>query len=81
MDVFIDRLVRIRKERGYTQTKVSEYLGIAQASYIRYEKGTSEPTLENLAKICDFLDVPADYLLGRENYMQEKIGKLYFLDD
>lgn len=77
MNEFKDRLTKIRKERGLTQTKVADYLGIAQASYIRYEKGTSEPTVVNLVKICDLLDVPADFLLGRENFIENKIAKLY----
>ena len=77
MNTFKERLIKIRKDRGLTQTKVANYLGIAQASYIRYEKGTSEPTVANLVKICDLLDVSADFLLGRENFMAEKITKLY----
>ena len=74
VETFKDRLKKARKEKGFTQTKVSEYLGIAQASYIRYEKGTSEPNMENLAKICDLLDLSADYLIGREDFMQKKIS-------
>ena len=74
VETFKDRLKKARKEKGFTQTKVSEHLGIAQASYIRYEKGTSEPNMENLAKICDLLDLSADYLIGREDFMQKKIS-------
>ena len=77
MGTFTERLVKLRKDRGLTQTKMANYLGIAQASYIRYEKGTSEPTIENLVKICDLLDVPADFLLGRENFIENKFSKLY----
>lgn len=43
-------------------------LGISQPSYIRYENGTSEPTLENLVKIAEILDVSTDYLLGKSEY-------------
>ncbi len=77
MSVFTERLVVLRKKRKLTQTKVASYLGIAQASYIRYEKGTSEPTLENLAKICDLLDVTADYLMGREDFLAKKMSSLF----
>lgn len=44
---------------------MAEYLEISQPSYIRYEKGTAEPTLEKLAALADFFDVSVDYLLGR----------------
>ena len=45
---------------------MAEYLQIAQPSYIRYENGSSEPSLENLVKIADYFDCSADYLLGRD---------------
>ena len=41
-------------------------LGISQPSYIRYENGSAEPTLENLVKIADLYDVSVDFLLGRK---------------
>ena len=67
MKIFQQRLQEQRKLYGYTQRQMSEFLGIAQPSYIRYENGTSEPTLENLVKIADIFDVSTDYLLGRED--------------
>ena len=68
MKVFCDRLIEQRKPNKLTQRKVAESLGITQPSYIRYEKGDSEPTLENLVKLADLFDVSIDYLLGREIY-------------
>jgi len=68
MKVFCDRLIEQRKLNKLTQRKVAESLGITQPSYIRYEKGDSEPTLENLVKLADLFDVSIDYLLGREQY-------------
>lgn len=52
---------------GYTQREVAEYLHITQPSYIRYENGASEPTLENLVKLADLFDVSVDELLGRKD--------------
>ena len=51
-----------------TQRQMAEKLGISQPSYIRYENGTSEPTMENLVKIADILDVSIDYMLGRKEF-------------
>ncbi len=67
MKIFQERLVEQRKYNKLTQQKVAEYLGISQPSYIRYEKGDSEPSLENLARLADLFDVSADYLLGRSD--------------
>ena len=65
MKIFQKRLIELRKQYGYTQNMIAEKLSIKQPSYIRYEKGEAEPTLENLVKIADIFDVSVDYLLGR----------------
>ncbi len=68
METFQEKLKEMRKMYGLTQRQVAEKLGISQPSYIRYENGTSEPTLENLVKLADLFDVSADFLLGRKEY-------------
>lgn len=68
MKIFQERLVEQRKLNKLTQRQLAEYLNIAQPSYIRYENGSSEPSLENLVKIADLFDVSIDYLLGRIEY-------------
>lgn len=68
MEVFKKRLSDERKNAKLTQTEMAERLGIKQPSYIRYENGTSEPSLETLAKIADILEVSVDFLLGRQNF-------------
>ncbi|MDE6059110.1 MAG: helix-turn-helix domain-containing protein [Clostridia bacterium] len=66
MKTFQEKLLEQRTLYGYTQRQVAEHLGISQPSYIRYENGSSEPTLENLVKIADLYEVSVDYLLGRK---------------
>ena len=68
MKLFRDRLRELRIQNKMTQREIATYLGITQPSYIRYENGKSEPTLECLVKIADLYDVSVDYLLGRSNY-------------
>ena len=68
MKIFQERLIEQRKLNKVTQRELAEHLQIAQPSYIRYENGTSEPSLENLVKLADFFDVSIDYLLGRTEY-------------
>ena len=68
MKIFQERLIEQRKLNKTTQREVADYLQIAQPSYIRYENGSSEPSLENLVKLADFFDVSIDYLLGRTEY-------------
>ena len=68
MKIFQERLIEQRKLNKLTQRQVADCLKIAQPSYIRYENGTSEPSLETLVKLADLFDVTIDYLLGRTEY-------------
>lgn len=68
MKIFQERLIEQRKLNHLTQRQMAEYLNMAQPSYIRYENGSAQPTLENLVKIADYFDVSVDYLLGRTEY-------------
>ena len=68
MDSFRHILTELRKTNKMTQRDVADRLGISQPSYIRYENGKSEPTIENLIKLADLFDVSLDYLCGREMY-------------
>ncbi len=66
MKIFQERLIELRKMFKFTQRQIAKKLNIAQPSYIRYEIGNSQPTLENLCKLADIYDVSVDYLLGRK---------------
>lgn len=66
MDIFRKNIYELRKLNRFTQREVAQRLGISQPSYIRYENGSAEPTLDNLVKIADLYDVSVDFLLGRK---------------
>lgn len=66
MDIFRKNIYELRKLNRFTQREFAQRLGISQPSYIRYENGSAEPTLENLVKIADLYDVSVDFLLGRK---------------
>ncbi|MBR2336737.1 MAG: helix-turn-helix transcriptional regulator [Clostridia bacterium] len=68
MKIFQERLMEQRKLNKLTQRQVADYLQIAQPSYIRYENGSAEPSLDALVKLADLFDVSVDYLLGRKEY-------------
>lgn len=65
---FQKTLLELRKLNNLTQKQVASQLGISQPSYIRYENGKAEPSLENLVKLADLFDVSIDYLCGRKEY-------------
>lgn len=50
---------------GLSQSWLADRLGLARPTIATYISGRSEPSLSNLCKIADILDVSTDYLLGR----------------
>lgn len=64
--MFCIKLRETRKLRRITQKKMADSIGVAQRTYQSYEQGTREPTLSNLAKLADTLNVTTDYLLCRK---------------
>ncbi len=55
----------LRKERGLSQKKAAEALGVSQALLSHYEKGIRECGLDFVVRTADFYNVSTDYLLGR----------------
>lgn len=60
---FATNLRRIRESQGLTLTAMAKALGLSVNTFSLYEKGTNEPTLYNLKRIAQFLDVSVDTLL------------------
>lgn len=67
MTGFGSRLKEIRSSKKVTQKAMAEYLEIQETSYQMYEYDKREPSFETLVKICDHLQISADYLLGRSD--------------
>ncbi len=68
MSKFQERLLEERNKQKLTQCQVAKYLSITQPSYIRYENGTSEPSIDTLIRLANLFDVSIDYLVGRTEY-------------
>ena len=59
-----ERMAWERDCQNITQKEVAAYLGIKQQQYARYEKGVNEMPVSYFLKVCEYLQVSADYLLG-----------------
>lgn len=55
---------QIAKERGITQSQIAEALGVTQAFISALYTGKKIPSLDMLLKLCDFLNVSPNTLLG-----------------
>lgn len=67
MEGFAERLRLLRTQRGLTQTRLAELLGMPARSYNRWERGGHIPHLEMAVKIADILQVSLDELVGRKD--------------
>ncbi len=67
MNKFCKRLKETRTEKGFTQKQIAEAINVTYNAVSQYENGVREPSIDLLIKICDFLDVPSDYLIGRSD--------------
>ena len=68
--MFNDRLRITRMARDFTMQQMADELHMTLRNYQRYEGGHVSPTLEGLVVIADILDVPTDFLLGRDEYLK-----------
>ena len=59
-----ERLKEARKTAGYTQAKVAEIMYMTQQQYSRFENGVFELNYDQIIKLCQLLDITADYLFG-----------------
>ena len=59
-----ERLVKIRKEKGYTRKELSDLLGIPYRTLTNYENGEREPGHSFIVRIAKEFNVTTDYLLG-----------------
>ncbi len=70
-----EKIQWVRDCKNITQKEIANYLGIKQQQYARYEKGVNTMPVTYLPKICEYLGVSADYILGleKENNGNKKI--------
>ena len=58
------RIRNVREDRDLTQTEIGKLLRKSQQGYNHIETGRAELKIEDLAKLCKFYNITADYLIG-----------------
>ena len=59
-------LKKLRESRGLYQKDVAAAIGVDRTTYVKYERGDSEPSFQILDKLAQFFNVSVDYILGRD---------------
>ena len=60
------RLRSVIKESGIPQKEIATAIGVSAQTVSKYMKENIFPALDTLAKLCAFLDVSSDFVLGLE---------------
>lgn len=63
-ELFGERLLALRKERGEKQEELAQLLGVSRPQVSEMEQGNKGTSLERFALLCEHYNVTADYLLG-----------------
>lgn len=58
------RIRNVREDRDLTQTEIGKLLQKSQQGYNHIETGRAELKIEDLAKLCKFYNITADYFIG-----------------
>jgi len=59
-----EKLKNLREDHDYTQSYVGKIIHKSQQGYSHIENGRAELKFEDLAALCRFYKVSADYVLG-----------------
>ena len=64
---FTERIKYLREEKGISQEKLADQLGVSHGIISFWETGKREPKLSNLILLAEYFGVSIDYLAGLED--------------
>lgn len=67
MNIFSTRLKELRTKKQLMQQTVANDCNLSVRQLIRYEQGTSEPTLTALITLSRYFNISVDYLVGESD--------------
>lgn len=73
--VIAEMIKKLRTEKGISQEKLAEQVGVSVQAVSKWENGLSCPDISLLPELGEFFGVTADYLLtGKESAVQAECG-------
>ncbi len=63
-----ERLREVIKNSVRSQKEIAGALGVSPQTVSKYMRENIFPALDTLAKLCQYLDVSADYILGLKEF-------------
>ena len=75
-----DKISELRKQKGITQERLAEIIGVSSQSVSKWENGVTMPDIMLLPIIADTFEVTIDYLFGKEQHATQNINADNALD-
>ena len=69
----MDNLKKLRKEKGYTQEQLAQFVHTGTSVVARWELGQTSPTPAQLLKLCSLLGCKPRQLFCCENYSENSV--------
>ena len=66
-EVMGDRIRLVRTSRNLSQEKLAEAANLTRESINRIENGSMKAKLDTIAVIANILNIPIDYLIGKND--------------
>jgi transcriptional regulator with XRE-family HTH domain len=63
-----EKIRNAREDKDILQSDMARLIPMNQSNYSKIERNIQEPSLEQLKRICQILDIDPRYLLGLEGY-------------
>lgn len=67
---FSERLMQLRKQRGWSQEQLGEQLHVTRQTISKWETGATTPELNKLIELSELFDLSIDELVGRTSSAQ-----------
>ena len=61
--ILADKIILLRKKSGWSQEDLAEKLNISRQSISKWERGDALPSIDNLIRLSDLLDLSLDELI------------------
>lgn len=66
------RLLALRRERGWTQPQAAYHADMAPSQYAHYEQGLCDPSIPSLQRLAEAFDCTSDYIIGLSGEPNDK---------
>ena len=74
--MFAQRLKEVRRQKKLSQIELANRIGVSTITLGAWEQGKCSPKTDGLKRICDALNVSADYLCDIKNDTTLNLAKL-----